>query len=289
MITNTYVDNKTLHAKRKFDHGVKIYKSNYVLKKLIGQNKFKDALEKFKQAMKIYKNIGDYEQLIICLEWSICCYEHLNDLQHQMQCYIEMYHIYKNMNFNKCIKCINKIIHFSIQLCDIQKIIEWNRILGDEYENIEDVEKAVQYYIESFNYDNHGKLSIQYLLKLANCFTLLGQYENALESYKKIWTKCINDDSLKFRIPQLCVHICCIYVYLNNIMAAKNQLFDFTNLDCSSTFEKLFLEKIIVSFQTSNIDLFIENIKWYDSLKKIDNVTIHMLLKIQQKMKESLK
>ncbi len=64
-----------------------------------------------------------------------------------------------------------------------------NGALGDAYWEIDEIEKAIKYYLKAANYNKNDFTSSIYLLKAGYAYESLGDYENALKLYQEIKEK----------------------------------------------------------------------------------------------------
>lgn len=267
-------------ADKEYKVGENIMNSNYFFKKLFGMNQYEDAAEHFDKAAKLYKRDKKYLKAAKAYYRYAECKNKISDNMEECQAYVNAYSCLKFVNSKDTMACIEKIIDLSYKHGNCEYLIKWYRILGDIYANDGRYEDAVLNYEKSFEYDDNS-ISNEYQTKMAYYLILLEKYFQAIDVYKKIYDIYNSKKALQYALSPICLTLLLLYLVLDDTTSAQRYYNEIKSIPHINERQLTFMSNLISVYQENNIDQFVDLIREYDNIAKLDTLHLNLLLKIK--------
>jgi alpha-soluble NSF attachment protein len=276
-------------AQKEYNLGIKIINSSYFFKSLFfNQDKYDDAIPHFERSLNLYKINKNTEGIVNCYEKIISCYQNLKKDDDEISTYISYFQYLKNKNNDNTSLILKKILDRYSELCDIKNLVKWNLNAGDFYENQGDHEIMLDHYSKAYQYDSE-LMNIEYKTKYANYLTQYEKYDLAQEIYENILEMCQTNRLLRFSQSNIYLQMILIHLCKDDLVSARKLRDRFlSDYNISDKKLEVFITELLLAYEKYDSDSFVNAIRDYERISKIDNLKINLLLRAKNNLSNDL-
>ncbi|AID46779.1 putative SNAP [Penguinpox virus] len=201
--------------------------------------------------------------------------------------FVNASNMYIKIDPKKAIQCLLQAIEVYKSINNFITAAKHQMTVAEIYESrIMDLEKACIHYEHATEYyreEGSVKLANDCMIKVADCFIQMKQFDKAASMYEQIGIICMGLPILKHRIKDqflkaiLC-HFCIGDRDIRLIVRYYTELYaQFTDYR-----EYKLIMKVVESHDKYNLDILVDALKEYDSVTRLDSSLTIMILEIKK-------
>ncbi|AXY04474.1 alpha-SNAP [Fowlpox virus] len=201
--------------------------------------------------------------------------------------FVNASNMYRKIDPKKSIECLLQAIEVYKSINNFTTAAKHQMTVAEIYEScIMDLEKACMHYeyaTEYYREEGSIKSANDCMIKVADCFTRMKQFDKAASVYEQIGIICMRLPILKHRIKDqflkaiLC-HFCIGDKDMRLIVGYYTELYaQFIDYR-----EYTLIMKVVESCDTCNLDILVDALREYGSVTRLDYILTIMLLEIKK-------
>lgn len=251
--------------------------------------KYEEAQPLFERAANAYKLAKNFDKAADAYMKVAECYTKIGSMYEVGTHYINAFQCYKKCDMNKAVSCIKLAIELYKDEGNSSMLFKCTKDLAECYEILNMTEHALESYklaAEISEIDNRPQQQQQAQQKIAEQHIKLEQYSDAGKIFELLANAYIDNNLLKFKvIDNIFDSLICLLATDDIVMVQRNiERYSDTYANFGSSNECKLVQKLSNAIAEMNIDDYTNAINEYDTIKKLKDWHVKVLLGIKNKI-----
>jgi len=257
-----------------------------------GSTKYDDAAELYTKAANLYKVAKKYDQAGAAFVKAAHAYLEAKSKHEAASSYINAANCVKKNNTTEAGNHYRTAIELFTDDGRFSIAAKHQKELAELYEADNDYEQAIEAYKKAADWyegENSTSAANGCLLKMAQFYAELEQYDEAVKIYEEVAQKSLENNLTKWSAKDYFFRAILCYLCQQDRVTAQRQLEVYQEMDYSfgSQRECKFCQEIINAYENVDVEAFTAAVVEFDSISKLDKWKTTILLRIKKSMTES--
>lgn len=264
--------------------------------KILGKFSLFGSGTKFEDAAECFESAGN--QFKIAKKWSRAGNAYVkvaemnlktNDKAGGARYYQTAAAAYRKENSAEAVKYYEMAVSM---LCDSGKFSSAAKIqkeIGELYEAEDKTDEAITSYRQAAEYytgENQATSANSCFLKVAQFSAVLERFEDAMHLYEQVGAACMESNLLKFNAKGhlLNAGMCALATNDRDVVSTKLAAYEDIDFAFADSREGKLLTTLVSAYECYDTDAFADAVYQFDSISKLDQWKVSVLLKIKESM-----
>ena len=265
-------------------------KGTWLTKLFNNQSSILDAsAEIFSSAAIKFRSTQHYREAASAFIEAAICHKNMgrNGYHQAATLYIEASKMVLKHNVNDNMNAIQQLEHaINIFLDDgnFKNVSKYKKEIGELYEKDNNNKEAINAYLTSIEWSDDNSFPTK--LRVAHLHAQLKNFSEAAKLFEEIAIGYIDTSTMRWSVPRYLFKSCLCILANGDIIGAQNIITKYKHALDASTHDYQFLTQIMEAIDSNDTKAFTNSVIEYDTIKKLDPLTISVLLSIKRGITE---
>lgn len=254
-----------------------------------GTSKYEEAAEMFTKAANLFKVAKQWNDAGSAFEQTARCHLKCDSPHEAATAYSDAANCYKKTDAQRAILLYKEGVALQIDMGRFTTAAKLQKEIAELHEGENNLEEAMDAYQTAADYylgEESNSAANQCLLKVAGFAAATSDYKRAIEIYEQVAMSSLESTLLKWSVKDYFLRAGICHLASEGAQAAATALERYKQEDTSfaSTREGTFLENITRAYEDLDIDDFMDKVKEYDEISRLDAQKTSLLLEVKNKI-----